>query len=302
MRRVIGKIIGKATAKEFEFMLSDESAEKEDLIFSYVEVEVDGEPVIGRIVDVRKENPLLNLDQAGALAKELIKEIGNLTIPPERFTHTVAECEVVGVVRNGRLEQNRKPLPPGSNVYPISEECAKILFYKDKSSYIPIGTIESFGSVGKTPITINGDELVTKHFAIFGMTGSGKTNTSARVIEELAIRGYRIVIFDPHDDYKNITKFDAVLKEYDKDIDKVSEQLFEKIKELNGNISISKDDVIPLLVALTLIYNKPVSNLLKGEELDRLEFSEEVIFLLKDNEKVQKLLNSQIFENCDIPK
>lgn len=297
MRRVIGKIIGKATAKEFEFMLSDKNAEKEDLMFSYVEVEVDGEPVIGRIIDVRKENPLLNLDQAGALAKELIKEIGNLTIPPERFTHTVAECEVVGVVRNGRLEQNRKPLPPGSNVYPISEGCAKILFYRDKSSYIPIGTIESFGSAGKTPITINGDELVTKHFAIFGMTGSGKTNTSARVIEELAIRGYRIVIFDPHDDYKNITKFNAILKEYDKNVNKVREHLFKKIKELNENINISKDEAIPLLVTLTLVYNQPISNLLRWKDLDKLEFSEEVISLLKNTEKIQKLLSSQVFEN-----
>ncbi|WP_456328034.1 helicase HerA domain-containing protein [Archaeoglobus sp.] len=298
MRRVIGRIIGKATAKEFEFMLSDKSAEKEDLMFSYVEVEVDGDPIIGRIVDVRKENPLLNLDQAGALAKELIEEMGNLTIPPERFTRTVAECEVVGVVRNGRLEQNRKPLPPGSNVYPISEECAKILFYNDKSSYIPIGTIESFGSTGKTPITVNGDELVTKHFAIFGMTGSGKTNTSARVIEELAIRGYRIVIFDPHDDYKNITKFNTILKEYDKDIDKVRERLFEMIKkQLNEKINISKDDVVPLLVTLTLVYNQPISNLLKGKELDNLKFSEEVISLLKDTEKIQKLLNSQVFRN-----
>ena len=68
MRRVIGKIIGKATAKEFEFMLSDKNAEKEDLMFSYVEVEVDGEPVIGRIVDVRKEKSFTKFRSSRSLS------------------------------------------------------------------------------------------------------------------------------------------------------------------------------------------------------------------------------------------
>lgn len=49
--------------------------------------------------------------------------------------------------------------------------------------------------------------MVTKHFSIFGMTGSGKTTTAAKLLEELMARGHRMIIFDSHDDYLNLDDF-----------------------------------------------------------------------------------------------
>jgi len=82
------------------------------------------------------------------------------------------------------------------------------MFYSPQPSYVPLGLIETFGGQGmdEVPVTLNADQLVTKHFCVFGMTGSGKTNTAAKLIEELMARGHRMIVFDTHDDYAQTGK------------------------------------------------------------------------------------------------
>ena len=42
------------------------------------------------------------------------------------------------------------------------------------------------------------------HACVFGMTGMGKTTTTAVLLEELMFRGAKTIVFDPHSDYVNI--------------------------------------------------------------------------------------------------
>ena len=179
-QKQIGTVYDITSTSEFIFML-DEEISKENLVFSYIELHLsDDERIIARIVDVKKENPLISKDIAGVLAKQELLE--DITFSPlsERFTYGYAECEVVGILKNGKLQANRKPIQPGEPVYSISDDSVKSIFYDTKPAFLPIGRIESFGTTN-TMITINGDEITSKHFAIFGMTGSGKTTTSAKV-------------------------------------------------------------------------------------------------------------------------
>lgn len=53
-------------------------------------------------------------------------------------------------------------------------------------------------------VAVDGHAVVTRHLAILAMTGSGKTWTARRLIEELAVKHYPIVIFDPHGDYTGL--------------------------------------------------------------------------------------------------
>jgi hypothetical protein len=71
--------------------------------------------------------------------------------------------------------------------------------------------------VAEVPVTLNADQLVTKHFCVFGMTGSGKTNTAAKLIEELMARGHRMVLFDSHNDYANLENFPNLFRDLDAD-------------------------------------------------------------------------------------
>lgn len=248
-RKQIGIIYDVTSTTEFIFMLNEDFS-KEDLVFNYVEIDSENnEKIIARIIDVKKKNPLLSEDTASVIGKEDLTH--GLAISPlsERFTYGYAECEVVGLLtEDGNLEHNRRPIEPSSPVYSISEDSIRKIFYNPNPGYIPIGRMESLESTGYL-ITINGDELTSKHFAVFGMTGSGKTTTSAKIMEELASRGHRIVIFDPHDDYQYINDYSYILNNKRISLN----ELYNEFK--NRGLSINKDEIIPFFMVASIVYN-----------------------------------------------
>lgn len=209
----IGSVFEQTSTTEFVAML-DQRFDNERLLFSYVEVSPDsgqprpdGERIIARITNVHKENPLLSRDQAGISASI---DVGGLGFEfSRRFTYGWAQCTVIGTLVAGRLDMNRRVVAPNAQVHTPSPETLRQLFFSPLPSYIPLGTIETFGGqdVAEVPVTLNADQLVTKHFCIFGMTGSGKTNTAAKLLEELMARGHRMIIFDSHDDYQQLETF-----------------------------------------------------------------------------------------------
>jgi hypothetical protein len=209
----IGSVFDQTSTTEFVAML-DQQLDNERLLFSYVELSTDnrpprpdGERIIARITNVHKENPLLSRDQAGVSASI---NIGGLGFDfARRFTYGWAQCAVIGTLTTHGLDMNRRVIAPNAEVYTPSAETLRQLFFNPGPSYVPLGAIETFGEQGvdEVPVTLHADELVTKHFSIFGMTGSGKTNTAAKLTEELMARGHRMVIFDSHDDYQNLESF-----------------------------------------------------------------------------------------------
>lgn len=54
------------------------------------------------------------------------------------------------------------------------------------------------------PINVSFQSLFERHLAIVGSTGSGKSNTAGRLIEELSYSGQRSIIIDPTGEYSNI--------------------------------------------------------------------------------------------------
>lgn len=209
----IGSVFDLTSTTEFVAML-DQRFDNERLLFSYVELSPDGglpnpigERIIARITNVHKENPLLSRDQAGMSASVDLSGLG--VEFSRRFTYGWAQCTVIGTLSAGRLDMNRRVVAPNAEVHTPSRETLQQLFFNPSPSYVPLGTIETFGGqdVTEVPVTLNGDQLVTKHLCIFGMTGSGKTNTAAKLLEEMMARGHRMIIFDSHDDYQNLEVF-----------------------------------------------------------------------------------------------
>jgi hypothetical protein len=207
----IGTVFGETSTTEFVVML-DQQCDSEQLLFSYVELAPDGqtpdpnrERIIGRITGVYKENPLLSRDQAGVSATMGLDQLGfNFS---RRFTYGWAKCSVVASIVGNRIDLNRRGVTPSAAVYTPFAETLRQLFFDPRPSFIPVGSIETFGADTEVPVTMDADQMVTKHFCVFGMTGSGKTNSAAKVIEELMARGHHMVIFDSHDDYLNIEQF-----------------------------------------------------------------------------------------------
>lgn len=280
----IGSVFDQTSTTEFVVMLNQQY-DGERLLFSYIELAPTGkqpvsgqERIIARIVNVYKENPLLSRDQAGVAASIDMSTLGFEFA--RRFTYGWAKCVVIGTLAAGRLDVNRRSIAPNAEIYTPSEDTMRQLFFMPLPSYVPLGAIETFGANNMTdvPVTLDADQLVTKHFCIFGMTGSGKTTTAARLLEELMARNHRMIIFDSHDDYQNLETFSNLFFDTISDGKRVSLQCRvgnrccdavkiakSKITSVSGNENISDEWVCEsLLRTASLVYkNTPARSILR---------------------------------------
>lgn len=86
-------------------------------------------------------------------------------------------------------------------VHIVTEEDLSIIYAPTGESTINIGTLAASESL-KAYININ--KLVTRHCAIVGSTGSGKSNTVAALLKALTAGEFpssRVVVIDPHGEY-----------------------------------------------------------------------------------------------------
>lgn len=86
-------------------------------------------------------------------------------------------------------------------VHTVTEEDLAIIYGTSSPSMVEIGTLVASESL---PAAIDLDKIVTRHVAILGSTGSGKSNTIAGFLKTLTSGSFpsaRIVVIDPHGEY-----------------------------------------------------------------------------------------------------
>jgi DNA helicase HerA-like ATPase len=131
--------------------------------------------------------------------------------------HFVIEVKLVGTYTkdsSGKYLFDRGahgiPLPPSNGIELLSEEDCKNIF----SSKIADSERFIFSKLAQNSlirIPINGNKFFNKHFAIIGSTGSGKSHTVAKVLQEaikekkigyVGLNNSHIILFDIHGEYK----------------------------------------------------------------------------------------------------
>lgn len=88
----------------------------------------------------------------------------------------------------------------GEAVYNMSPQELQIIFSKDGAESIEIGRLQQDNSI---VANVRVDDMLSKHFAIIGSTGSGKSCTVALVLQailDVSPAGH-VVLFDPHNEY-----------------------------------------------------------------------------------------------------
>ncbi len=88
----------------------------------------------------------------------------------------------------------------GEAVYNMSPDELTLIFNRENESCIEVGRLQQDNSiVAKVRI----DDLLSKHFAIIGSTGSGKSCTVALVLQAILKENPmgHVVLFDPHNEY-----------------------------------------------------------------------------------------------------
>ena len=88
----------------------------------------------------------------------------------------------------------------GSAIIPVGHDALSIIFDTAGPNTINVGHLQQDSSIGAY---IDVDDMVRKHFAIFGSTGAGKSSAVAVLLREImqARQSLRILLIDPHNEY-----------------------------------------------------------------------------------------------------
>ena len=110
---------------------------------------------------------------------------------------------LIGERVGNRFERGVTQFPTaGDDVHLVTLDDLNIIYGGfDENNSITVGNISVSESL---PAKIDLDKLVTRHCAIIGSTGSGKSNTVAIMLEAIAKGGFksaRILLIDPHGEY-----------------------------------------------------------------------------------------------------
>ncbi|MDD5253536.1 MAG: ATP-binding protein [Candidatus Nanoarchaeia archaeon] len=164
---LLGKIIGKVTTKEFQFLVKNNSRK-----FEYIQVmHKDGYYVLGQIIELEKDSE---------------KEI--------------ASCNVIGYRENGNLKVLSTPLDPNSEVLKADDDFVKETLGLETEKGVYIGKLN--GKDIKTYLDIN--RVLTKHISVLAKSGSGKSYTVGVLLEEFLDRKVPVLVIDPHGEYSSL--------------------------------------------------------------------------------------------------
>ncbi|MEZ5854908.1 MAG: DUF87 domain-containing protein [Hyphomicrobiaceae bacterium] len=134
----------------------------------------------------------------------------NVPVPAQREGEIevwIAELGLVGELKKGP-DGNPEVFNRGVTVYPTLGDRARvavkselqIAFCGDMEKSVRVGCIRQDNSI---PATIRVDDLLGKHFAILGTTGTGKSCTTALILRSILAKhpAAHIVLLDPHNEY-----------------------------------------------------------------------------------------------------
>ena len=118
------------------------------------------------------------------------------------------ECSIIGSMNNGKFEKvvDRYPTTNIISREITSDEFSSMISGNNENGFC-IGNYTEYDC----PAIIDGNKFYQRHACIVGNTGSGKSETVAKILEETAkLPGANIVVFDIHGEYGNISYVDNI--------------------------------------------------------------------------------------------
>ena len=111
-----------------------------------------------------------------------------------------------GESMGGHFERGVGQYPTvGDEVHFVTRDDLEIIYGRTpEAGGLTVGNIASTGSI---PATLDLDRLVSRHCAVVGSTGSGKSNLISVLLETLASAEYpsaRVLVIDPHGEYSSV--------------------------------------------------------------------------------------------------
>jgi len=112
-----------------------------------------------------------------------------------------AQLDLIGEIRQGRFQRGVGQYPGiGDPVGMLSDRELRLAYGASEQGTAEIGTLQQDPTV---PASVRIDDLISKHFALLGTTGVGKSNGVTIILRQiLATRpDLRVFLIDPHNEY-----------------------------------------------------------------------------------------------------
>ena len=118
------------------------------------------------------------------------------------------ECAIIGSIVNGKFTSSIDRYPSTSvEAEMISSKEFSAMLQPDVSDCFKIGAYAGYD----TPAYVNGNKFYQRHSCIVGNTGSGKSETVTKFVEETAKNpGANLIIFDIHGEYGGLSYVDNI--------------------------------------------------------------------------------------------
>ena len=165
--------------------------------------------VLRALADRPEMGTLLGIETAKTIVLAIVSAL-NVPVPAQREGETeiwIAELGLVGELKKGS-DGRPASFNRGVTVYPALGDRVRvavkseleIAFCGDTAKSVRVGTIRQDSSI---PAMVRVDDLLGKHFAILGTTGTGKSCTTALILRSILDRNpaAHIVLLDPHNEY-----------------------------------------------------------------------------------------------------
>jgi DNA helicase HerA-like ATPase len=153
--------------------------EAEFSVGTYLAIQTRNSLVVGVLCDI-------SFDPDGQQASGRMDMLGEIVTGAdgtERFTRGVSHYPKVN-----------------SAVFRVGEQELRLIFDVARPSTINIGHLQQDNTIGAY---VDVQEMVQKHFAVFGSTGAGKSSAVALILREImaAQMDLRVLLIDPHNEY-----------------------------------------------------------------------------------------------------
>lgn len=182
----VGYCVGEISLSELTFI-----SDKMPQVGEYVTIEYDGKKVLGMVENLVRGNDALNIDLHDVDAIQTIARIGG------KDYYIKGKVKLLGDV-NDNLRLPRTPALPGTPIKLADKEILDEVFKVENP--VRLGTL-----VNQKDIVVNveGNPILNRHLAILAMTGAGKSNTVAVLMDQLVGYNVPIFVFDMHGEYRD---------------------------------------------------------------------------------------------------
>ena len=183
---VVGYCVGEISLSELTFI-----SDKMPQVGEYVTVEYDGKKVLGMVENLVRGNDALNIDLHDVEAIQTIARIGG------KDYYVKGKVKLLGDV-NDDLRLPRTPALPGTPIKLADKEILDKVF--SVKNPIRLGTLVNQRDI---EVNVEGNPILNRHLAILAMTGAGKSNTVAVLMDQLLRYNVPIFVFDMHGEYRD---------------------------------------------------------------------------------------------------